>query len=368
MKIFVDGYLLNKEYQGTRTYIVEIYKALSLLKPNFYIEFGVNDLNEELIAEFSGFSNIHFYIFKEKNKWKRMFTEYSDLSFQYDFMHFQYIIPFRVRNKKCRIINTIHDVLFLDYPKGFPFMYRLSRQILFKRSAIKCDILLTVSTYSKTKISKHFNISENKIYITPNGVNLNFLEDYDKQEARRIIDERYKIKDYILYVSRIEPRKNQVQLLELFSNSKAVYEKNNLVFIGKKSLESTDFFDLLKNLPTDIRQKVFYIEQIDNNDLIKVYRAASYFVYPSLYEGFGIPPIEAAAAKIPVLCNNKTAMLDFSMLNPYLIDFNNADISMKFNDFVLNNSSNLNFINNEIKKRYTWNESAKVLINCLLLS
>lgn len=359
MKIFVDGYLLNKEYQGTRTYITELYKALAKLNPDYIIHFGVNYTSDELQDEFRDYENISFYVFKQKNKWRRMFSEYPKLSNVYDYMHFQYIIPFLKFNKKCKYINTVHDVLFLDFPKDFPLTYRLSRKILFGYSSRKADLLLTVSNYSKQRIAKHFNINENKIYITPNGVNDKLLESYNVDKVKKYVFDKYGLENFILYVSRIEPRKNQIQLLKLYAENSEVNAKNNLVFIGKQSLESTDFNMFYQDLDISIKNKITYIEQLPNSELINFYRAANSFVYPSLCEGFGIPPLEAAACGIPVLCNNKTAMQDFTMLQPYLVDFSSSTISELFHSFIFNNESPSKNIKHEIENLYTWQISAK---------
>ncbi|MFV0151780.1 glycosyltransferase family 4 protein [Empedobacter falsenii] len=365
MKIFVDGYLLNREYQGTRTYITELYKALSVLDKSIKITYGIDDLTDELKNEFRDFPTIGFYVFKEKNKWKRMFTEYAELSRNYDYMHFQYIIPFRKANQKCKYINTIHDVLFLDFKKDFPFFYRLSRRILFGWSAKKCDLLLTVSEYSKKRISTHFNLNLEDIYTTPNGVNEKFLKNYNKSQVQKIIEDKYKIKKYILYVSRIEPRKNQLQLLKLFVNTKKVNQEYQLVFVGKKSLEADEFSTYFNSLNHSIKNKIKYFEQIENEFLVDIYKAADFFVYPSLCEGFGIPPLEAGAAEIPVLCNNATALSDFGMFKTYLIDFNTEKLSSIFEEFVMNNQSDLKSIKSEISKKYTWEASAVELHSLL---
>lgn len=358
MKIFVDAYLLNKEYQGTRTYIVELYKEVAKKRKDILISFGVIDVTPEIENEFAEFDNIFLYKFEEKNRWKRMFGELPKLSLSYDYMHFQYIIPFRKLNKNCRYINTIHDILFIDYPNQFPLLYRISRTILFKWSAKKTDILLTVSNYSKRQIAKHFHLSEQKIFVTTNGVNEKFLENYDKTNIEDKISKKYGLKNFILYVSRVEPRKNQLQLLQLFSNNPSIYENFTIVFVGKKSLESNSLDEYYDKIPEEIKNKVVYIEQIPQEDLIDFYRSASFFIYPSLYEGFGIPPIEAAAAKIPVLCNNMTAMNDFTFFKPYLINFEDKNIQQCFDDFILNNQSNVEKIKSEIEVNYAWSTSA----------
>lgn len=365
MRIFVDGYLLNKEYQGTRTYITELYKALSLIKTDAEITFGVNEITDELLKEFSDYPSINFHVFKQKNKWIRMFSEYVKLSYAYDYMHFQYITPFLKGSKNCKIINTIHDVLFLDYPDGFPLHYKISRKLFFGWGARNCDVLLTVSAYSKSRIAHFFKIKEDSIFITPNGVNQTFLDAYDKQKEQDLIETKYGISDYILYVSRIEPRKNQLQLLQMFAENHEINSTYNLVLIGKKSLESSEFDQYLNQLDNSIKNKIFYIEQVDNSDLIHFYRASSFFIYPTLYEGFGIPPIEAAACQIPVLCNQNTSMNEFKFLSPYLVDFKGPTIHQVFHEFIKADHNNLKNIKQFVEENYLWSNSAESLLDAL---
>ncbi len=369
MKIFVDAYLLNKEYQGTRTYISELYKQISLLDPNIKIVFGVIKLTDELINEFKNFSNIQFYQYKNKYRLIRMIYEIPNYLKNFDYAHFQYIIPLRKSTNKCKYINTIHDVLFLDYKKDFPLIYRLTRKILFKKSANASDILLTVSEYSKKQIVSHFSINSEDIVITPNGVNADFFSKYDKNIIQKEVYEKFNFTRYILYVSRIEPRKNQELLLKAYISDPKIVSNYDLVFIGKKSLESKSFFNTYHNLKNNIREKIHLIEQVDNKDLLLIYKAAECFIYPTKSEGFGIPPLEAGALKIPVLSSNTTAMKEFDFFKPYHFDPNNENefysIFPKFIKQLSMNDENLNNISDIIKEKFNWKHSASILLNTL---
>lgn len=361
MKIFVDAYLLNKEYQGTRTYISELYKEFSLLDTAISITFGVNELTTEIENEFSRLKNIHFHIYKNKNQWIRRLYELPYLSKKYDFMHFQYMIPFFKFNRKCSYVNTVHDIIFKDFPQDFPFFHKLSRNILFRWSSKKASILLTVSNFSKNRIAFWFKVAKNRIHIVPNGVNDTFFKSYVEKDIKNKVFNEHKIKDYILYVSRIEPRKNHKQLIQLFASNSKVYENFNLVFIGKKSITTTDVDTVFNSLPDDIKRKIHFIDQIPFSELDEVYKACSFFVYPSSAEGFGIPPIEAAACKKPTLCNNNTAMSDFDFLSPYLVDFSEENINEVFEEFVFDNKQDLEKIQQSVLEKYTWKKSAEKL-------
>ncbi|MDG2195013.1 MAG: glycosyltransferase family 1 protein [Polaribacter sp.] len=361
-KVFVDAYLLNKEPQGTKTYIKELYKEFA--KKNKHIQIYLGCFRDaDLEKEFESYENIHFLYFKQKSRIKRMFFEVPRIikKHQFQYAHFQYVIPF-FRFKNCKYIVTIHDVLFNDYKEHFSFLYRLKRNFLFKNSAKKADYLITVSDYSKERIQANYKLKNKKIYITPNGVNSVFLERYDKQQAINFIQKNYGVQNYILYVSRIEPRKNQQLLLNLFFEID--HKELTLVFIGKRTIENKELnlaFDLLS---WKQKKKVVFLEDIERDELIEFYRAARAFVYPSLSEGFGIPPIEAGALKIPVLCSNATAMSEFKFFKPYHISMQSNDTEIKKSLSSLLESTNeerLNAIHQAIKETYTWGKAAQVL-------
>lgn len=365
LKIFVDGYLLNKEPQGTKTYIKELYKSFAGLSDNYKIYIGCFK-EQKIKEEFKEYKNIHFLYFKQKSRFFRMLFEIPKLIKEnaFDFAHFQYVIPF-FRNKNCKYIVTIHDVLFNDYKQYFTFLYRLKRNFLFRYSAIKSDYLLTVSKYSKQRIKDIYKLDKKPIYVVPNGVSEVFLKKNKKEISEEFIRIKYNIKNFILYVSRVEPRKNQQQLLHSFSKIK---NKNlSLVFIGKKTLENKELDKIYFSLKKNVKERVYFLEDISEKDLIEFFRAAKAFVYPSLAEGFGIPPIEAAAVGLPVLCSNSTAMEDFDFFKPYHINFlKTNDLENHINALLNDKDYSAKRIQNIVKNNYTWKSSAitfsKVLV------
>jgi len=367
LKIFIDGYLLNKEPQGTQTYIKELYKEVAKANPNHIFYLGIFH-DENIIKQFSEHKNIKFIYFKTKSRLLRMIFELPQLikKNNFDFAHFQYVIPL-VKNKNCKYIVTIHDILFNEFPGHFSFLYRIRRNFLFKYSALKSDFLVTVSNYSKQSIIKQYQLSNKEIYITPNGVNEKYLEAYSKKEAVQYIQEKHNINNLILYISRVEPRKNQELLIQSFLDLQLFKQGYQLVLIGKNSIKNNAFENLLKALNTEQRKMIHYFDEIDQNDLIEFYRAATVFVFPSKAEGFGIPPIEAGALKIPVLCSNTTAMSDFEFFNPYFVNPNaTKDFQKSLQKIITHkNELNLDHIQQTIKNRYSWRASAKVITNII---
>jgi glycosyltransferase involved in cell wall biosynthesis len=251
---------------------------------------------------------------------------------------------------------TIHDVLFLDFPDLFPYGYRIRNKILFSRSARRADYLLTVSEYSRKAISEHLNVKKEKIHIIPNGIADEFFE---LKKSLPDVKGQYMLDKYILYVSRIEPRKNHFLLLKAFTELNLWKEGYKLVCIGKEYIRSTLFFNYLDSLPEEIRKFVTIIERSQGDELISFYRNCRLFVYPSLAEGFGIPPLEAVASNVPVLCADTTAMSEYRFLgdrqfDPRSLDELKEKILKSLNSGQRDFRSEIEFV----KVKYSWRNSA----------
>jgi glycosyltransferase involved in cell wall biosynthesis len=358
IRIFVDAHVFDGEFQGTRTFIKGLYTLLAR-KDNIELYLAAYN-TDNLKKDFPGPGNIHFVKYKSTSKLQRLLYETPALIRKYkiQYAHFQYISPLQ---KGCKFIVTIHDLLFIDYPQDFPFLYRWSRRLMFKRSAARADIVTTVSQYSRSAIQRHFGIEPDKIHIIPNGVDDKYFQSYDKQVSGKFIYEKYRVDKYLLYVSRIEPRKNHIFLVKAFVELKLYEEGYCLVLIGHKSIPVLELNEMLNHLPQNIRQFIKFIPEINNEDLLEFYRAARLFIYPSKGEGFGIPPLEAAALKIPVICSNTTAMGDFSFFGTALTDPNDYDnFKNKVSDMVsrLPDQRELDNIADVIRNKYTWEVSA----------
>lgn len=358
IKILVDARWFDSYYSGVSTYIKGIYNALAE-DPTFEITFIGSD-EEKLRKEFP--VHVKFILHQSSSNFKRLFFDIPRIikKHKFDYAHFQYISPF---NKTCRYIVTLHDILFVEYRKAFPLKFIIQNTILFYLSAKSADILLTVSEYSKRRISKVFRISEEKISVTNNGVLNSF---YEKNKVNKFLQDKG-YNRYLLYVSRLEPRKNHIILLKAFVEL-GLYNKYKLVFIGKKTIEVNELFDYYNNLLGEIKEAVVFIENTSEEDLYRFYAGADLFVYPSLSEGFGIPPIEAIACGAKTICSNTTALSDFDFFGKY--HFNPSDLKelkQKIISTLDDDRYPLQLFQSIIKNRYSWKRIAtdfkQVLIN-----
>ena len=362
ISIFIDAHVFDEEFQGVRTYIQELYNNLIKICPKILFTFGAKDITK-LEKIFGEYKNVRFVQYKSSSRLKRLFIEIPSIINKYNFSHahFQYVLPFS-RKRDCQYIVTIHDILFNDFPKEFPFLYRLQRNILFYISAKTANKLLTVSNYSRLRISKKYNIELSSIYLTLNAVPEYFFRfSSTKNESKKIILEKFEIEKYILYVSRIEKRKNQDLLIDSFTRKKIFENGYKLVLIGNETLES-GFKNKLKEFNMKANNSIKWLNKIDSNDLMHLYNGSEFFVYPSSAEGFGIPPLEAASLDVPVLCSNLTAMEDFNFFIPYTFDPNKQGSLDKGIDLMLENYTSIqtSLIKEKIHKKYSWSQTAAV--------
>lgn len=361
MKILVDAHVFDGKFQGSRTYIKGLYSVLINKKKDWDFYFAGYDISI-LKKEFGEGKNVHFIQLKNRNKLIRLFFEFPKIikNNKIDFSHFQYISPLVKRGK---YIVTTHDILFEEkrFSHFFPKRYKLINGAFFKHSSKRADVLLTVSSYSKKMISKLYAIPENKIYITPNAV-APVSKEVKKDKS---IKEQYGIDNYLLYVSRVEPRKNHISILKAFINLKLYSKGYKVVFIGKQDIYDQELEIYIKNHKEIFDEFLVQLPNVSGIALQKFYTNASCVVYPSFAEGFGIPPLEGAVYGSKVLCSNATAMQDFTFFKYHIDPYSQEVIETALQNLLADDTINIEATKNEILQKYTWEKSAERFINAI---
>jgi glycosyltransferase involved in cell wall biosynthesis len=366
IRVFVDAHVFDGEFQGTRTFIRGIYSVLAK-KNDLEIYMAANDI-KNLAQNFAGFTNIHFIQYKSSSSFTRLAFEMPSIirKNKIDFAHFQYIVP---PIKNCRFIVTTHDVIFNEFPREFSWWYRMRKNFLYRISAGRSDILTTVSEYSKESIQKYLGTGSRKIHVIPNGVGNIFFNAPGKATARNFINQKYGFENFILYVSRIEPRKNHVMLLRAFLEL-GLYERGyHLVLLGDETIPTPEFDNIMNELNPEIGKFIWINGSINDDELISFYCAASVFVYPSKAEGFGIPPLEAAALKTPVLCSRSSAMNEYNFFGKNLFDpYDYPAFKEKLNKLISSpkDEDELGDISDTIRRNYSWECSAENLYQIIV--
>lgn len=355
--IFVDCHVFDSGFQGTRTYIQGLYSELIIKKDLHF--FLVSSNPDNLASIFGNHSNVTYLKYKYENKYLRLLIDIPKIIKKHtiDFAHFQYTVsPF----KRCKYIVTTHDILFIDFPEYFSFFSKIINTFLYKQSAKWSEIRLTVSEFSKQKIHQHFGFSNYEI--TPNAIDNVFFEDYDKVLIKNEVAQKFSLKKYIIYVSRWEPRKNHQMVLKAFLDLE-LYKEYELLFLGNDTLSNPQYNEIFSQVDSEIKKKIFTLKNTDFKTMLLLLRGADASVYPSMAEGFGIPPLESVAAKIPTICSDKTAMSDFSFFEDYFFDpHNQIDFNDKLQKILKENlGADFKIMAQKIKEKYSWEKSAEIV-------
>jgi len=226
--------------------------------------------------------------------------------------------------KKCPFIITLHDTIPIHMPETVGDRYLEIFTTKMKSIVDNSDGIITVSEFSKEDISRDFNYPKEKIFVTYLASE-NIYKPIDKSIASSILKKQYSLSNnYILYVGGFSPRKNILGLIKAYSKlPKNIRESHNLVIAGNKGKS----YELYKKCAEEynVDNHVIFPGFISMEYMPYLYNAASLFVYPSFYEGFGLPPIEAMACGVPVIASNVTSIPE--ILADAAILFNPNDIN-----------------------------------------
>lgn len=202
-------------------------------------------------------------------------------------------IPFGI-HKKTKTIVTIHDLIFVRYPQWYSFFDRHMHFFKFKNAAQNAHHIIAISEQTKRDIVDFLHIAPEKISVVYQGCHKAFKQFYS-EEKKNEIREKYKLpKQFVLNVGAIEDRKNAFEIVKAIQNIDI-----SLVLVGQK----TPYFQQIENFvqKNGMQNRVLVLQNVSMEELAIVYQLATIFCYPSVFEGFGIPIIEALFSKIPVI-------------------------------------------------------------------
>lgn len=267
-----------------------------------------------------------------------------------------------INYNKIHQIITIHDLIPLFYPSGRWHQYMYYRFILPK--VIKnSDKIITISNNTKKDIIRYYNVDVNKINVIYNGCNKPKL--IDKEKSIKYIYNKYKIKDYLLMVGINYKYKNLHSVIEAYSN--IIRRVNNkLVIVGNcNNSYGKKLIKLVKKLR--LNKDVIFLGYVNDYDLEKLYQAAKIFIYPSLYEGFGLPILEASANDTMVITSQYSSIPEIGQGISIMINTNNLTEIQNSLLYWINNTEKF-FIDKKKLKKFNWNLTVKKIyeIMCLL--
>ncbi|AEB76986.1 glycosyltransferase family 4 protein [Clostridium botulinum] len=318
MKIAIDARGINW-YRGTGigTYTENVVKNLINIYDDTYFHLYWSEQNYEYFKK----KNTELILTSKKHP--RFFEQnyfYNDLNRnEIDIYHVpQNGIGIDI-NIKCKKVITVHDLIPYIMPEtvGKGYLLKFLKEI---PSIIQnADGILTVSEYSKKDILKFFPIDPNRIFVTPLAAD-KIYKPLEKGICKSLLKEKYNINNpFILYLGGFSARKNVSALINSFLKvHSSLHTDYNLVIVGAQK----DLGEYLSNKYSNLRSKIIFTGFIPQEELPIFYNSCDVFVYPSLYEGFGLPPLEAMSCGTPVITSNTTSIPEVVgdsglLINPY---------------------------------------------------
>jgi glycosyltransferase involved in cell wall biosynthesis len=374
-KILLEGTPIFRNRTGVGQYVFNLYKDLfSLDSVNNYTIYGYLFLGKAFKSPFKKIPNnikfklIRYIPSKIVNLLSRRVSPLPvDLltATKPDLILFTNFVRGPVYSR-ARTITIIYDLSFITFNK---FSNSKNAQLLIKqvpKSINNSDKIITISQSSKNEIIKKYNVDAKKIEIISPAVD---HEEYYPKNTKEIsiIKNKYNIKgEYILYTGTLEPRKNIVGILESYSMLLDEFKNEySLVLAGGKGWLDDEIENKLNELKDLNIVRTGYVE---DDDLPALYSGATLFIYPSFYEGFGMPPLEAMACGTPVITSNNSSLPEVVGNAGIMVDAKDTRSLTKNIEKVLKSKklqSEMSKKGLKQAKNFSWEKSAKKLLELI---
>jgi glycosyltransferase involved in cell wall biosynthesis len=299
MKIGFDGKRAANNLTGLGNYSRSLITQLAQFFPqNQYLVYTPKVKDSPQIRTFFNMKNILAKLpSSSKFLWRTLGVKNQLLADEIDIYHgLSHEIPLGIKKTGIPSVVTIHDLIFLRFPQYFKRIDRLIYRLKSEYSCTHADKIIAISEQTKRDIVSFFNIEEGKIQVVYQSCDESFKTAVEA-EKKQVIKDKHALSDqYILNVGTIETRKNLLSLIKALPAIPSAYK---LIVVGKKTAYKELVLQEIDKL--SLNDRVLFLQDVPFTDLPAIYQMASLFVYPSFYEGFGIPIIEALYSEVPVI-------------------------------------------------------------------
>ena len=323
MKIVIDLTSLADNFTGIERFASSItYEMLKKHPENEYVLF----FKREIFPQFEEFK-------EQRNVTCKVLREHKKIIF------LQFILLNEVRKVKAdyylflafptpiflfkkNMITTIHDIGCWDCPEAMEWFSKLYFRLSYRKDVLFDKHIFTVSDFSKNRICEKLKVNPSKVSVIFNGISEVFTDYIPNEEKKQQVLLRYGLpENYLLCLSTLEPRKNMRLLIDAYES--LILEGKidvELVLAGRKGWKIDN---LLENIHPNVVPRIHFTGFVENDDLPVIYKCARCFVFPSKYEGFGIPPLEALAMGTEVISSDAASMPE--ILGDEVMYFCNGD-------------------------------------------
>lgn len=280
-----------------------------------------------------------------------------------DLLHVQYTGPLFCG---VPVVTSVHDVSYLECPQYFtPFRAWQLRHTV-KRTVNSAACVLTPSEFSRTAILRNYGIDERKVIVVHNAVSSRFRP-IEREVARAAVRRKTGLNvPFVLTVGDLQPRKNHLGLLRAFEEMKRAHPQlpHHLLFVGKETWYSKELHAAV--MKSSIAGRVHFTGFVEDDELVHFYAACDLFVFPSFYEGFGLPILEAMACGRAVACSNSSAMPEVADSAAILFDpHSTTSIGQAMKDILLDAElrTRLERLGSQRASAFSWEKAAEKTLN-----
>lgn len=295
---------------GTRVYLSELLKRFGMISPGTSFDLYHKGQFNEMLAP----------PIRKNYQEKRMPFPFAWMQTRFAFELFlkrpeKLFLPIQAAPvflpRSIDVTVTIHDLAFKRYPETFPRVDLWKLNFMLETAVKRADKLIAVSESTKRDLLEFFPIlSDSRIKVIHHGFNGEFFCEKISEREISILLEGYalKAKSYMLYVGALQPRKNLVRLMRAFEQTKKQIPDMKLVLAGEPAWLSEEILSVREK--SAYRDDIILTGRVSFDDIRMLYQGARLFVFPSLYEGFGLPILEAFASQVPVLTADNSSLAE----------------------------------------------------------
>jgi len=353
MHIVIDAHMLGEQEGGNETYIWGLLEGLeSTLSPQTKITALYNSRYNPPGNQISVLPAV---LHSQSNIYRLLWGTSSICSqLRADLLHVTYNAPLF---SACPFVVSVHDVIFRLYPEYFTPRVRILLTTLLPFSMWRATLILTDSEASKKDIIRYYPFTQNKIVVIPLAPGQVATTKPDYLQAEKYLQGR----KFILSVGSVQPRKNILRLIQAYILLRQRGTTNaRLIIVGRSGWQGSQIQKISSSSP--YADDIIFTGYLDNVVLAALYRKCAVFVYPSLYEGFGLPVLEAMACGAPVITSNLSSLPEITgdaalLVDPYSVEQISTAISRVLNNNALR--EDLIFLGSRQASRYSWKRTAQ---------
>lgn len=360
MRVAIDAHSIGKQQTGNEVYVRSLLEHYVSLAPDL-----------EYLAYVSSQSAVHGLPPHIETR-PISANPYVRLGYQFgrslrddeaDVVHVQYTAPL---NCPVPVVVTVHDVSFVEQPEFFSKFRQKQLALTVHRTVQQAARVLTCSEFSRNAISKAYGMNPEKIVVAPNAASACFLP-LNRADARGVVREELGIDaPFLLCVGNLQRRKNQIGLIRAFESLMNADPElpHHLVFVGKETPQSKEILTAARRSP--LRDRIHFTGFVSDELLPWIYNASDLLVFPSFYEGFGIPLLEAMACGCPVASSNRTALPEVGGSAAVYFDPTSVyDMARTIHDLLLSVElrQKLGRAALERSRAFSWRSSAEIVIS-----